>query len=168
METQCAKIQMLFGARVLQQCINKTCIRPGHSVQRTAVGSGWHGSWGFHQHVAGVLIGDDSWVSNFVAKKARAVITDVCKLDVISNGYIHLQLLNLCQNRRLGFLGRNTPTPLISDILKIVDNEILDAVCRNGRGGENADWAPYVRKFADTKLQLPHFWGGFRITLNVL
>jgi len=40
METYCAKIQMLFCARILQHCINKKCIRPGHSVQRTAVGSG--------------------------------------------------------------------------------------------------------------------------------
>jgi len=46
------------------------------------------------------VFGDDAWVKDFVDKKARAVIIDVDKFDVVSNGCIHLQLLNLCQNRR--------------------------------------------------------------------
>jgi len=54
-------------------------------------------------------------VTTFVAKKARAVITDVAKLDVVSDGLIHFQLLNFCQNARMAFLGRNTPTPLLSE-----------------------------------------------------
>ena len=34
--------------------------------------------------VAGVPVGVDAWVKNFVAKKARAVITDVAKLDAVT------------------------------------------------------------------------------------
>jgi len=37
-------------------------------------------------HVAGVPVGVDAWVKTFVAKKARSVITDVAKLDVVSDG----------------------------------------------------------------------------------
>jgi len=36
------------------------------------------------------------------------------KLDIISDGLIHYQMLRFCQNTRLAFLGRNTPTPLPS------------------------------------------------------
>jgi len=60
--------------------------------------------------VAGVLVGVDAWVKTFGAKKARSVITDVAKLDVVSDGLLHNQLLHFCENARLAFLGRNTPT----------------------------------------------------------
>ena len=46
--------------------------------------------------VAGVPVGIDAWKKDFVAKKARSVITDVAKLDVVSDGIIHTQLLNFC------------------------------------------------------------------------
>ena len=52
--------------------------------------------------VAGVLVGVDAWVKTFVAKKARSVITDGAKLDVVSDGLLHNQLLNFCQNARKG------------------------------------------------------------------
>jgi len=66
--------------------------------------------------VAGVPIGNDEWVQQFVQEKAAAVQVDVGKLNIISDDLIHHQMLRFCQNTRLAFLGRNTPTPLISDI----------------------------------------------------
>jgi len=66
--------------------------------------------------VTGVPIGNDEWVQQFVQEKAAAVQVDVGTLDIISDGLIHYQMLRFCQNTRLSFLGRNTPTPLISDI----------------------------------------------------
>jgi len=54
---------------------------------------------------------------DFVAKKAQSVITDVAKLDVVSDGLLHNQLFNLCQNARIAFLRRNTPTPLLSEFM---------------------------------------------------
>ena len=65
--------------------------------------------------VPGVLVGVDAWVKTFVEKKARSVITDVAKLDVVADGLLHNQLLNFCQNARMALLGRNTPTPLLSE-----------------------------------------------------
>jgi len=67
--------------------------------------------------VAGVPVGVDAWVKTFVVKKARSVITDVAKLDVVSDGLIHTQMLNFYQNARMAFLGRNTPTPLLSEFM---------------------------------------------------
>jgi len=72
--------------------------------------------------VAGVPIDNDEWVQHFVQEKAAAVQVDVGKLDIISNGLIHYQMLCFCQNTRLAFLGRITPTPLISDIFAKVDS----------------------------------------------
>ena len=68
----------------------------------------------------------------FVQAKTAAIKVDVCKLDIISGGLIHYQMLRFCQNTRLAFLGRNTPTPLISDIFADVDATILEALCRKG------------------------------------
>jgi len=55
--------------------------------------------------VAGVPVGVDAWVKNFDAKKARSVITDVAKLDVVSDGLIHTQLLNSGKMRAWPSLG---------------------------------------------------------------
>jgi len=71
--------------------------------------------------VAGVPIGNDEWVQQFVQAKAAAVKVDVGKLDIISDGLIHYQMLRFCQNTCLAFLGRN----LISDIFADVDATIL-------------------------------------------
>jgi len=43
--------------------------------------------------VAGVPIGNDEWVQQFVQEKAVAVQVDVGKLDIISDGLIHYQML---------------------------------------------------------------------------
>jgi len=111
--------------------------------------------------VAGVLFGVDAWVKTFVAKKARSVITDIAKLDVVPDWLFHNQLLNFCQNARMAFLGRNTPTPLLSEFMAQVDDTIVDAVYRHGTGGGHVDWSPHLRKFANMKIQVPHFRGGF-------
>jgi len=44
--------------------------------------------------VAGVPIGDDAWVTRFVAEKVEAVILDVGKIDLLlTDGMIHYQML---------------------------------------------------------------------------
>jgi len=65
-----------------------------------------------------------------------------------------------------GLLGRNTPTPLLSEILAQVDDTIVEAVCRHGTGGGHVEWSSHLRKFANMKMQVPHFRGGFGITPN--
>ena len=79
--------------------------------------------------VAGVPVGVDACVKTFVAKKARSVITDVAKLDVVSHGLLH----NFCQNARMAFLGRNTPTPLLSEFMAQVDDTVVGVQAWNWR-----------------------------------
>jgi len=47
-----------------------------------------------------------------------------------------------------------------------MDNTIVEAMCRNGTGRGHVDWTPHLRKFANMKIQVPHFRGGFWITPN--
>jgi len=105
-------------------------------------------------------------VQQFVQAKAAAVQVDVGKLDIVSDGLTHYQMLRFCQNTRLAFLGRNTPTPLISDIFADVDATILEALCRKGTTNAHGKWTAVFRRFVDMKLQLPHFRGGFVVTPN--
>jgi len=71
----------------------------------------------------------DERVQKFVQEKAAAVQVDVGKLEIISDGLIHYQMLHFCPSTRLAFLGRNTPTPLMSNIFSKVDATILEALC---------------------------------------
>jgi len=127
-----------------------------------------HGCRHLHDGAAccGVPIGNDEWVQQFVQKKAAAVQVDVGKLDIISDGLIHYQMLRFCQNTRLAFLGRNILTPLISDILAEVDATILEALCQKGTTNAHGEWTAVLSRFVDMKLQLPHFWGEFGVTPN--
>ena len=59
--------------------------------------------------VAGVPVGVDAWVKTFVEKKARSVVTDVAKLDVVPDGLLHNQLLNFCKMRAWPSLGVTHP-----------------------------------------------------------
>ena len=86
--------------------------------------------------------------------------------DEVSDGLLHNQLLHFCQNTRMAFLGRNTPTPLLSECIAQVDDTIVEAVCRHGTGSGHVEWSPHLRKFAIMKNQVPHFRVGFGITPN--
>ena len=64
-------------------------------------------------------------MKTFVAKKARSFITDVDKLDVVLDGLLHNQVLHFCQNVHVAFLGRYTPTPLLSEFMAQVMTLLL-------------------------------------------
>jgi len=110
--------------------------------------------------------GGGKFVSFNIKKNSVSGINLIVWLDVVTDGLIHLQLITFCQNSRLTFLGRNTPTPLISEILTQVDDTIVETLYRNRTSGGHVDWTPHLRKFANMKIQVSHFCGGFRITLN--
>jgi len=113
-------------------------------------------------------IGNDEWVQQFVQAKAPAIQVDVGKLDIIPDCLIHYQMLRLCQNIHLAFLERNTPTTLISNIFVEVDATILEALCQKGTTHAHGKWTAVFCRFVDMKLQLPHFWARFGVTLPML
>jgi len=86
----------------------------------------------------------------------RAVVEALICLG-IRNTIINSSLETEPGNTRLAFLGSNTPTPLISDILTQVDTTILQALCRKGTTNAHGEWTAVFRRFVDIKLQLPHF-----------
>jgi len=72
-------------------------------------------------------------------------------------------MLRFCQSTSLAFLGRNTPTTLISDILAQVDA----ALCPKGTTDAHGEWTAVFGRFADKKLQPPHLRAGFGVDPNV-
>jgi len=82
-----------------------------------------------------------------VQEKVVAVHVNVGELDIISDGLIHYKMLRFYQNTRLAFLGRKTPTPLISDILAQVNATILQTLCRKGTTNAHGAWTAFFRCF---------------------
>jgi len=94
-------------------------------------------------YVLQVYIGDDAWVTKFVAENVEAGILDVGKIDhVLTDGMIRYHMLHFCQNTRPGLFARNTPTPLISESLEGLDSIILESMCTKGTSGTqvHTDW----------------------------
>jgi len=58
-------------------------------------------------------------------------------------------MLHFCQNTRLAFLGRNAPTPLISNIFADVHATILEALCQKGTTNAHGEWTAVFRRFVD-------------------
>ena len=60
----------------------------------------------------------------------------------------------------MAFLGRITPTPLLSEFMAQVDDTIVETVCLHGTGGGHVDWSPHLCKFANMKIRVPPLsWG---------
>ena len=57
--------------------------------------------------VAGVPVGSDAFITNYVRSKALDVVQDVDKLNIMKDPLTKYHLLKYCQHSRLDFLGRN-------------------------------------------------------------
>ena len=53
----------------------------------------------------GVPLGTDDFVQNFVRDKCKDILEDVNKLGVLTDGFIHYQLLRFCQATRLQYIN---------------------------------------------------------------
>jgi len=93
-------------------------------------------------------------IDKFVVFGVR-LVHSWAELDVVSDGHLHNQLLHFFQNARMAFLGRNTPTPLLSEFMTEVDDTVVEVVCRHGTGGGHVDWSPHLRKFAQVSSVQP-------------
>ena len=115
---RCAQVQLLLSGWLNQRRRSCTCSFFYNALQanpQLACLSGMDaGISTTGLRVAGVPIGNDEWVQQFVQAKAAAVQVDVGKLDIISDGLIHHRMLRFCQNTRLAFLG----TPHIRHLCK--------------------------------------------------
>ena len=81
--------------------------------------------------VAGVPIGNDEWVQQFVQEKAAAVQVDVGKLDIYLTVSFTIRCCVSAKTLVLPFLGAILQHPTgISDIFAKVDATIFEALCR--------------------------------------
>ena len=120
----------------------------------------------------GVPIGTDAFVQKFVESKCREIIDDVDKLDIITDGFIHYQLVRFCQATRLQHLNshiiqRNRCTLQQQH----VDVHITNALLKKGAGPDRGAWNDNHQAWARMMMHLPHAEGGFgvissNITMN--
>jgi hypothetical protein len=112
-------------------------------------------------------MGTNAFVQNFVAKKCRAIIDDVEKLDATPDGFIHYQVLRFCQATRLLYLNAhillNNRCPMQQ---QHVDFKIDDALLQRETKQHAYGWDASRKAWAQTVLHLPHAEGGFGVTFN--
>ena len=81
----------------------------------------------------GVPIGTDAFVSNFVTDKCQQISDDIDKLDPLTDGFVHYQLLRFCQATRLQYLNAHVPQyDLTSYQQAQVDIKITNALLQKG------------------------------------
>jgi hypothetical protein len=115
----------------------------------------------------GVPIGTDTFARNFVAKTCRAIMDDVEELDAIQNGFVHYQLIRLCQATRLQYINSHI---LLNNRCVLqqqhVDCKISDAFLKRGTKQHSDGWDSSSKAWAHMVLHLPHADGDFGVTFN--
>jgi hypothetical protein len=115
----------------------------------------------------GVPIGTDTFARNFVAKTCRAIMDDVEELDAIQNGFVHYQLIRLCQATRLQYINSHI---LLNNRCVLqqqhVDCKISDAFLKRGTKQHSDGWYSSSKAWAHMVLHLPHADGDFGVTFN--
>ena len=124
----------------------------------------------------GVPIGSPDFVTAFVKSKTKAMVDDVRKLQVLSNGLTHFRLVKFCHNTRLSYLNRNLPPAVMRNTqcgLQTVDTANAMEVLRRGTDTESHDpstrflcdkWNDAERQWHIRTVQIAHHLGGLGLT----
>jgi hypothetical protein len=117
----------------------------------------------------GVPLGTDDFVQNFVRDKCKDILEDVDKLDALTDGFIHYQLLRFCQATHLQYINSHvilTNQNMLQQ--QHVDVNIGDALMRKGTNNNCRVWSSEHKAWCDMVLHLPHAEGGFGVTPNAI
>ena len=124
----------------------------------------------------GVPIGSPDFVTAFVTSKTAAMVDDVRKLQVLSNGLTHFRLVKFCHNTRLSYLNRNLPPAVKRNTLyglQTVDTANAMEVLRRGTDTDSHDpsarflcdkWNDAERQWHIRTVQIAHHLGGLGLT----
>ena len=109
---------------LIERCIDSdeylTCLRPMHDDAYGCIQADG-------LRVAGVSVGSDAFITNYVRSKALDVVQDVDKLNIMKDPLTKYHLLKYCQHSRLEFLGRNvSPSQMTSPVNGIVGPQHVD------------------------------------------
>jgi hypothetical protein len=122
--------------------------------------------------VLGTPLGTDVYVRNFVAQNCIKITRDVEKLEPLTDGFIHFQLIQKTMNTRTQYMSANiTLSPqeqFLSEQHVHVDMAIANAILKKGTRGYFQLWGKNDHDLAVTILQKPHALGVFGLTPNVI
>jgi hypothetical protein len=122
--------------------------------------------------VLGTPIGTDSYIRNFVAQNCLKIVRDIEKLEPLTDGFTHFQLIQKTMNTRTQYTSANITLPpqehFVSAQNRHVDTAIVNAILKKGTRNSFVHWHKQDYDMAVTMLQMPHAMGGFGLTPNVL
>jgi hypothetical protein len=122
--------------------------------------------------VLGTPIGSNAYIKDFVAQNCIKIMRDVGKLEPMTDGFTHFQLVQKTMNTRTQYMSANITLPPQEQFLTAqhihIDTAIAKAILQKGTRGSFHHWARDDYDLAVTMLQMPHALGGFGLTPNVL
>ncbi|MCG3769725.1 MAG: hypothetical protein JW384_00855 [Nitrosomonadaceae bacterium] len=122
--------------------------------------------------VLGTPIGTDVYIRNFVAQNCLKIVRDIEKLEPLTDGFTHFQLILKTMNTRTQYTSANITLPpqehFVSAQNRHVDTAIQNAILKKGTRNSYGQWPKQDYDMAVTMLQMPHALGGFGLTPNVL
>jgi hypothetical protein len=122
--------------------------------------------------VLGTPIGTDNYIRNFVAQNCLKIVRDIEKLEPLSDGLVHFQLIQKTMNTRSQYMSANITLPPQEHFVKAqhrhLDTAIQNAILKKGTRNSYGQWPKQDYDMAVTRLQMPHAMGGFGLTPNVL
>jgi len=90
----------------------------------------------------GVPLGTDAFVSAYVAATCKEISTDIDKLDPLTDGFVHYQLVRFCQATRLQYLNVHIPKYELTSYQQAhVDVKITDALLKKGTNQLSTTWS---------------------------
>jgi hypothetical protein len=122
--------------------------------------------------VLGTPLGTDVYVKNFVAQNCIKITRNVEKLEPLTDGFIHFQLIQKTMNTRTQYMSANITLSPQEQFLSAqhvhVDMAMANAILKKGTRSSFQLWGKDDHDLAVTILQKPHALGGFGLTPNVI
>jgi hypothetical protein len=122
--------------------------------------------------VLGTPVGTDRFIKTIVAHNCLKIMEDTGKLQALTDGLAHFQLVKFCQNTRTQFISANITIPDSDTVItaqhQYVDRKIAYEILQKGTRGSFRNWSQQDIELATTMLQMPHGMGGYGMTPNVI
>jgi hypothetical protein len=122
--------------------------------------------------VLGTPLDTDVYVRIFVDQNCIKITRDVEKLEPLTDGFIHFQLIHKTMNTHTQHMSANITLSSQEKFLSAqhvhVDMAIANAILKKGTRGSLQFWGKDDHDLDVTILQKPHALGGFGLTPNVI
>jgi hypothetical protein len=122
--------------------------------------------------VLGDPIGTDAYIKDFVAQNSIKIMRDVEKIEPLTDGFTHFQVVQKTLNTCTQYMSANitlTPQEQYLSAKHIhIDTYITKAILQKSTRVSFHHWVKDDYDLTVTMLQKPHALGGFGLTPNVL